>query len=63
MKLAAVALTLIFAAASSVAVAGVTPNSAASAAQRSGARIAPTKPAPQNPNETEAGDQGAGTAK
>jgi len=50
MKLAAIALILVFGAASSVATAGVTPNSAASAAARSGARIAPAKDNTQTPS-------------
>lgn len=43
MKLIAIALALVFAATSSIAVAGVTPNSAASAAAQSGAKVAAPK--------------------
>jgi hypothetical protein len=47
----------------STAIAGVAPNTGASAAVRSGARIAPAKPAPQAPAEGEADEHGSGTAK
>ena len=43
MKITAIVMALAFVAASPVAVAGVTPNSAASAASQSGAKVAPAK--------------------
>ena len=63
MKFAAIVSLLAFVAMTSHAFAGVSPTTGASAAERSGARIAPTKPAPQAPAEGQAGEHGSGTAK
>lgn len=56
MKITAIATALVFAAASSVAVAGVAPNSAAS---QSGAKVAPAKNDTQSQSN---GETGSGTS-
>jgi len=63
MKLAAIASILTFVTMTSTAFAGVAPNTSASAAARSGARIAPAQPAPQAPAEGQTDEHGSGTAK
>lgn len=63
MKFVAIASMIAFVTMTSTAFAGVAPNTGASAAARSGARIAPAKPAPQAPSEGGTGDHGSGTAK
>lgn len=54
MKAIASIAALLFAVATMPAFAGVAPNTGASAAARSGARVAPPKPAPSAPAEEEA---------
>ncbi len=54
MKVIASIMVLLFGVATSIAFAGVAPNTGASAAARSGARIAPPKPAPSAPAQEEA---------
>ncbi|MGD8790500.1 MAG: hypothetical protein PVH05_13550 [Burkholderiales bacterium] len=60
MRLAAIVAMLAFTATTSTALAGVTPNNATSTLQRSGAKIAPAKPAPQDAPTGESDDHGGG---
>ncbi len=62
MKATVIAAALAFAAATSMAYAGVTPNAAASAASQSGAKIAPAKNNAQSQNSGETAGE-ASTAK